>query len=73
MQSLGWRVAFASLGVLLAHQVAGPTDHAPWLLAAGLLGFQLGKFLGPLVSSALAQLDPPRRPPQDDDERQTQP
>ncbi len=55
-----WRVVFAALGALLAHRLAGAS--APWMLAGTVLGFQLGRFLGPLFGGALNQLDPPRAP-----------
>jgi hypothetical protein len=67
-----WRIAFAALGAVAAHRAVGPS--AAWMLAGALLGFQLGRWLGPLAGGALARLDPPRTPESPGrDERVTEP
>jgi hypothetical protein len=58
-----WRLAFAGIGALAALRLSG--DSTPWMVAGTLLGFQLGRWLGPLTDRALSQLDP--RPPKPTD------
>lgn len=67
-----FRLAFAAIGTLIAERVGG--SSAPFLVAGALLGFFLGKLLGPLADRAIAELDP-KRPPSDGDrgDRATQP
>ncbi len=71
VRALLWRVAFAALGAVAAHRAVGPSSA--WMLAGGFLGFQLGRWLGPLTGRALALLDPPRTPEPKSEERVTEP
>jgi hypothetical protein len=59
VRTLLWRIAFAALGAVAAHRAVGPSTA--WMFAGGLLGFALGRWLGPLTGRALAKLDPPRK------------